>query len=416
MKPKSFMVIAGEPSGDLLAAELVRALRQELNDGPAIPTWDYQPLRTGLAPRFFGAGGPHMAEAGVELAFDLTLHSVTGLSEVLKEFFKFRRLFRQLLDVAIEREPDVIICVDFAGFNRRFAHAIKQHVRSRADWFHDWKPRIVQYNSPQVWASREGRAFQMARDFDLLLSLFPFEKAWYARKVPRFHVEFVGHPILDRYPGQGLPAGNGEANVPRQSGSPPRVLLLPGSRSGELARHLPPLLGALTILRKEIPELRARMVLPNERLAQQVSTTDLPTQIEIQIGNLPEALQQTDLAIASTGTVTLECAYFGVPTVALYKTSWATFQIAKRIATVTYLAMPNLLAGEQIVPEFIQDAATPENLARASLDLLRDEARRRKVKQKFAEIIASLGGHGAVARAAREILKLLDSAHSPNQT
>src|SRR2546428_2715077 len=124
MKPKSFMLIAGEASGDLLAAELVLALRQELSDGEAVPTTDFQPLYTSLEPRFFGAGGPRMAAAGVDLAFDMTAHSVIGLWEVLKKYFKFRRLFDQLYKLTLDREPDAIICVDFAGFNRRFAHAI----------------------------------------------------------------------------------------------------------------------------------------------------------------------------------------------------------------------------------------------------------------------------------------------------
>src|SRR5256884_49892 len=122
MKPKSFMLIAGEPSGDLLAAELVQALRDEFTSAEAMPTWDYQPLHTSLEPRFFGAGGPRMAAAGVELAIDLTALSIIGLSDAAKNYFKFRRIFQQLYHLALEREPDAIICVDFSGFNRRFAH------------------------------------------------------------------------------------------------------------------------------------------------------------------------------------------------------------------------------------------------------------------------------------------------------
>src|SRR5438067_12436763 len=125
MKPKTFMLIAGETSGDMLAAELVQALREDLLEEDSATTDDYQPLYTSLEPRFFGAGGPRMAAAGVELAFDLTRDSVTGLSDVLRNLIKFRRLFLQLYRIAIEREPDVIICVDFNEFNLRFAHAIK---------------------------------------------------------------------------------------------------------------------------------------------------------------------------------------------------------------------------------------------------------------------------------------------------
>jgi lipid-A-disaccharide synthase len=413
MKPKSFMVIAGEPSGDLLAAELVQALRDELTTLDATPTTDYQPLRTGLEPRFFGAGGPRMTAAGVEVALDLTAHSVIGLSEALKHYFKFRRFFHQLYQLARERQPDAVICVDFSGFNRRFAQALRHGTRPRADWFHDWQPKIIQYVSPQVWASREGRAYQMAKDYDLLLSIFPFERDWYARRVPQLRVEFVGHPILERHADAECGARAAEPGVAPASTRPPpsspNILLLPGSRAGELTRHLPVLMGALASVRATFPHLRARMVLPHEPLAQQARASGLTANVEIQTGGLSSALSEADVAIASTGTVTMECAYFGVPTVALYKTSWSTWQIAKRIVKVKYGAMPNLLANAEIFPEFIQENASAENIARATLELLRDEKRRAEVKAKLSEVIASLGGPGASRRAARAITRLLDT-------
>src|SRR5450432_1789613 len=159
------MLIAGEASGDLLAAELVSALRGKLPDAT-----------------FFGAGGAKMAAAGVELAFDLTQHSVIGISDVLKNYFKFRRLFHQLLALAIERKPDVVIGVDYGGFNLRFGHAVKEYVRNNHNRSAStpWNPKIVQFVSPQVWASRPSRANLLAADYDLLLSIFPFEKDWYA--------------------------------------------------------------------------------------------------------------------------------------------------------------------------------------------------------------------------------------------
>jgi lipid-A-disaccharide synthase len=396
------MLIAGEASGDVLAAELVRALRQELADAEAIPTTDCQPLHTSLEPRFFGAGGPRMAAAGVDLAFDMTAHSVIGLSEALKHYLKFRRLFHQLYQFALQRQPDAIICVDFSGFNRRFAHAIRQYTRARSDWFHDWSPKIIQYVSPQVWASREGRAYQMARDYDAVLSIFPFEMDWYAKRVPQLRVEFVGHPIAERY-GE----GRGERGEGRRAKGTPMLLLLPGSRTSELARHLPVMIGALALIRAQVANLRVRMVLPSESLVQQAKALGLPVNLEVQVGGLPESLAEADLAIASTGTVTTECAYFGVPTVALYKTSWSTWQVARHIVKVKYAAMPNLLANEEVVPEFIQGAASPENIARAALELLRDEGRRARVKSRLAEIVASLGGPGATRRAARVIVEML---------
>jgi len=410
------MLIAGEASGDLLAAELVQSLRQELSDAEAQPTQDYQPLCTSLAPCFFGAGGPRMEAAGVELAFDMTAHSVIGLSDVLKNYFKFRRLFVQLFRLALDREPDAIICVDFSGFNRRFGHAIKNYVRARQDWFHDWNPKLIQYVSPQVWASREGRAYQMAKDFDLLLSIFPFEKDWYARRVPQLPVEFVGNPIIDRYSSAHRKVPKEEVESKRfgdsQSAASSKVVLLPGSRPSELTRHVPVILGAWEKIVAARSDLSALMILPNETLAEQARSFALPAKVTVQTGGLADSLKQAALAIASTGTVTMECAYFGVPTVALYKTSWATYEVGKRIVTVSYLAMPNLLAGEPIFPEFIQNAATANNIAGASLALLEDQKRRTHVRSRLAQIVESLGSPGGSRRAAQDILRLLSTESS----
>jgi lipid-A-disaccharide synthase len=152
------MIIAGETSGDLLASELVTAIRESLPEA-----------------QFFGAGGAKMSAAGVELAFDMTQHAVVGFTDVLKNILKFRRLFDQLVALAIERKPDVIIGVDFGGFNLRFGHAIKEYVRDNP--FSQWNPKIVQFVSPQVWASRPGRAKRLEADYDLLLSIFPWNSS-----------------------------------------------------------------------------------------------------------------------------------------------------------------------------------------------------------------------------------------------
>jgi len=405
MRPKSFMLIAGEASGDLLAAELVTALRQESAESTAVSTQDRQPLYASLEPRFFGAGGPRMAAAGVDLAFDLTAHSVIGFSDVLKHYFTFRRLFRVLFRLALERQPDAIICVDFSGFNRRFAHAIKQYVRPRRDWFHDWGPKLIQYVSPQVWASRESRAYQMERDYDLLLSIFPFEKEWYAKRVPRLRVEFVGHPMVDRH-GE----GRGARGEGRGTGETPMVLLLPGSRPGELRRHLPVLAEAAKRIAAR-REVAFRMVLPHEPLLEYArSVKQVIPRLEIQIGRLDEALLEAAVALTKSGTISLECAYFGVPAVVFYKTSLLNYLAARQLVQVKHLAMPNLLANEEVYPEFIQGAATAENLARATLGLLEDKARHTEVRAKLAKIVATLGAPGASRRAAKAIVRLL---HSP---
>ncbi len=167
------------------------------------------------------------------------------------------------------------------------------------------------------------------------------------------------------------------------------------------------MVAALDLIRAKVPNLRTRMVLPNAGLVQQAKALGVPSALEVQIGGLPEALAKADVAMASTGTVTTECAWFGVPTVALYKTSWSTWQVARRIVTVKYAAMPNLLADEEVFPEFIQEAATPDNLARAAAELLRDAPRRDKIRAKLVDIVASLGAPGASQRAAKAIVERL---------
>ena len=399
------MLIAGEASGDLLAAELVSALRGQLP-----------------AAQFFGAGGTKMAAAGVELAFDMTQHSVIGITDVLKNILKFRRLFHELLALAIERKPDVVIGVDYGGFNLRFGQAVKNYVRENP--FSKWNPKIVQFVSPQVWASRPGRANKLARDYDLLLSIFPFEKAWYAARVPQLRVEFVGHPMIGRFSnddlrftrrtletsrsrGDGTQIKDNKAKLETPHVGSYNVLLLPGSRKAELQRHLPTMLAAVKFIRQQLPTAKVKMVLPNVVLKQMADDMSEPgAGVEVQIGELPWALAESDVAIASTGTVTMECAFYGVPTVTLYKTSWLTYQIAKRIVTVTSLTMPNLLAGETVYPEFIQNDATPEKLSHAALTLLQNESQRAHIKSQLGKIIASLGEPGAAGRAATAVLSL----------
>ncbi len=419
------MIIAGEPSGDALAAELVRALRAEAQ---------FHALPSAAALRFFGAGGPKLAAVDVELAVDLTRHAVIGLWEVVKNYGNFRRIFGDLLALAEERKPDVIVCVDFSGFNRRFAHAVRGLAAKTKG---RWRPRIIQYVSPQVWASRPGRATKMVEDYDLLLSIFPFEPEWYAKRAPGLKVEFVGHPILDRFPEwKGLPDPRPEP-VPHEH----LTLLLPGSRAGELARHLPPMLDAARRIGAEV-DSGFLVVLPSESLLPDfvrhcaaacgvrgrlpaAATADLAGArgfvrplvrgLDVQVGRLPEALRAATMAIASTGTVTMECAFFRVPTLALYKTSWSTYQIGKRIITVSHLAMPNLLAGREIIPEFVQDAATGPNLATAAIALLRDPVQRAEMRVELEEVILRLGPPGANVRAAKAIWKVVQLPRIPGR-
>lgn len=373
------MMVAGEPSGDQLAAELAVALASTAAGRPC---------------SFFGAGGPRMAAAGVELAFDLTKHAIIGIPSPA-EYFKFRGFRDSLLALARERQPDVFIGVDYFGFNGNLARMLRQTSPP------DGRPRIVQFVSPQVWASRPGRARRMEQSHDLLLSILPFEKTWYEQNAPGVRVEFVGHPMIDRHANQGtesaLPPGN----------DPPRVLLLPGSRPGEIHRHLPVLAAASQQIAADVPAT-FEVLLPNERLADLARPLLAGTpQLSLTVGNTDATLPGAALALASTGTVTLECAWFGVPFIALYKTSWLTYEIGRRIVTVKHLAMPNLLAESPVAPEFIQHDATPGKIAAEAVAILRDPDRQERMRAGLRDVIQRLGQPGAVSRASRFILDLV---------
>lgn len=401
MRPFRILCIAGEPSGDRLAAELIQQLRPRLIELCAQPTPETLPLRTALPPEFFGAGGRALREAGMELLCDLTPWASIGLFDVLPRLGHYYRAFRRLFQAAVERQPDVIIGVDYGAFNLRFAAAIRRYLRQRQDWFHPWQPFLVQFVSPQVWASRPRRAIQMERTLDLLLSILPFEPEWFARHSPRLPVRFVGHPLVDRWP---LHA----SSVHRSStAGAPRLVLLPGSRPDELRRHGPLLAATWQRLRQRWPRLEGRCVVPESSLIPVLHQIQWPTEIPIEAGPAAPALAWADLALTKSGTVTLECALAGLPAIVFYRTAPATYWIGRHLVHVRHLAMPNLLAGRLVYPELVQDRATPERLATLAAELWQDDARRLQIREALREVRARLGPPGACARAAEAVVECL---------
>ena len=387
------MMSAGEASGDLLAAEWVRSFRAIAGPVPPI---------------FFGAGGANMAAAGVELSVDLTRHALIGIP-TYGQYRRLRHIRDALIAEAVRRQPDLFIGVDFFGFNGSLAREIRAASSDATRPFHNWRPKIVQYVSPQVWASRPGRAQRMSQSHDLLLSILPFEKEWYRQQAPTLRVEFVGHPLVDRHRHRPI----------RQEAIPREIVLLPGSRKGELLRHLPLVLEAGERLKREF-DVVPRLILPHSLDLGPFSTllSKYPG-IELQRGGLSEALTRAALALACTGTVTLECAWHGVPTIAFYRTSKTTFEIGKRLVTVRYLAMPNLLAcgvgstdqpgSSPVVPELIQDDATPERLVAMASEWLKNQGVREQVGLRMRAVTETLGELGASDRAARTVLKLINA-------
>lgn len=383
------MIIAGEPSGDNLAAEVVQEMIRR--------------ARHGVRPRFFGLGGPRLAAAGVDVLEDMTKHTVFGLYEVLKRYQSFKQIFDRALLEAKRRQPELVILVDYGGFNLRFAEALRAETARTAHSFGNWRPKIAYFIPPQVWASREGRAIKMGESIDLVITIFPFEREWYRQRVPHLNVKYVGDPMATRF-GTTLKSARVESKT--ELHRPRRLAILPGSRRQEIERHLPPMLEALQTLQRH-EEWTATIVTPDPTLLAPYKTL-APPNVTWQEGSVEPVLRAADLALVSSGTVTRECAYLGVPTVVIYKLSWLTYQIAKRIIKVRFIAMPNLLADRMIFPELIQEAATPTAIAQELLQLCLSKDRLRVIDD-LEKVVLSLGPPGAAARAAAELYALFDS-------
>ena len=352
MKPVMF--IAGEASGDNNAAEIIKRL-------------------PGRVP-VFGAGGPKMQAAGMELRLDLTQHAVVGLVEVLKNYRKFKSIFDDLLAEVGRRQPSVVVLVDFPGFNLRFAKAVKCRYP---------QTKIIYYISPQLWAWHASRAKQIERDVDLMLTIFPFEKAWYAEHAPKLRVEFVGHPLADRRQKTGVR-------------SQKTVLLLPGSREREVAKIWP----VMSRVVDQLPDVKFVAAAVDERTAAMIRHP----RVKVEIGAARDLMRLATLAITASGTATMECAFAGCPMIVVYRVNWLTYLVGRTLVTVKWLAMPNVIAGKSIVPEFIQHQASPGRVTAAARTLLQDTGARRTMQRELAAVVASLGGPGSSDRAAQLIL------------
>jgi lipid-A-disaccharide synthase len=351
------MFIAGEASGDAHAAEVIKALRAL---DPQV--------------KVFGAGGTKMREAGMELLLDLTEHAVVGLVEVLKNYRKFRRIFWQLVTAAEQRRPAAVVLVDFPGFNLRFAAQMKKR-----------GIKVIYFISPQLWAWHASRAKQIEHDVDLMLTIFPFEKAWYAQHAPKLRVEFVGHPMAERRP----------ETVDRR---PQTVLLLPGSREREVAKIWPVMAHVVDAMPAEAEFVAAAV---DEKTAAMIGHPS----VKVEVGTARDWMRRVTLAITASGTATMECAFAGCPMLIVYRVNWLTFLIGRAVVKVNWLGMPNVIAGRGIVPEFIQHEARPALIAQAVRELLGNQAKREQMQRELAAVVNSLGGPGASQRAATLILR-----------
>ena len=376
--------VAGEVSADNHAAALMRSLRV-------------------LDPelKFIGRGGPQMQQvAGARIKNWIGDAAVLGLWEVLRKYGYFREQFRETLEEIQESKPDAVVLIDYPGFNLRLARALRKQSQSH---------KTIYYISPQVWAWNRGRIKKMARFIDLVLCIFPFEADLYAASGLR--AVFVGHPMVERLETQKIDTHR-DQNL---------VGLFPGSRSREVRKIFPVMIETARRLLQLNPTLRFQVAAASKELARELSEmlradqlADRET-IEIAIGQTAAIMQHVFVGIVASGSATLEAAYFGMPFVLIYKVAWPTYVAARLVVNVDFLGMPNLLAGKEVVPEFIQHEAKPDAIVAAVRLLMEDSPARDRMISDFETTTIKLGGTGASERAAQAILEELKEGRPPHR-
>jgi lipid-A-disaccharide synthase len=343
--------------------------------------------------KFIGRGGPQMQQlAGAPFRNWMGDAAVLGLWEVLRKYGYFREQFRQALSEIQESNPDAVVLIDYPGFNVRLARALRRQSP---------RQKTIYYISPQVWAWNRGRIKTMARCIDLVLCIFPFETDLYTSSA--LQALFVGHPMIERLETQ-------KVDTKRD---PHLIGLFPGSRLREVRKIFPIMIESARRLFAGNRALRFQVAAASEELARDMSEqlTDWQA-IEIKAGKTADIMQRAFVGIVASGSATLEAAYFRMPFVLVYKVAWPTYIAARLAVNVDYLGMPNLLAGKEVVPEFIQHHAKPDAITKAVESLREDVNERDRMISDFEAIISKLGGSGASRRAARAILEEIREARS----
>jgi lipid-A-disaccharide synthase len=377
MPPTQILISAGEASGDMYAARLAAALRARADV------------------HLFGMGGMHMRQAGVEIVADCSEVSLVGIVEIAKKLPALNRVWERLLDETARRKPRFAILTDFPGFHLRLARALKgRGVPS------------VYFVCPQFWAWRPWRANLVRRRFICGLCIFPFEQEWYRARGVK--ADFIGHPLVGN-----VAAKRTRAEFAAACGldaTQPIVALLPGSRSGEIAHHMPRLMQACRLIQKDH---KVQLVLA---LAQGVGRSQIAAYLlpEVPVHVLEDAsydaLASADLSIASSGTAAVEAALLDAPMIVIYRLAPLTAALARCLVRTPMFAMVNLIAGRRVVPELVQKDFTPERLAAEAVRLLDSPDARAEMRSGLAEVREKLGAPGAVERAADLIADLLKKA------
>ncbi|MFA7254968.1 MAG: lipid-A-disaccharide synthase [Candidatus Omnitrophota bacterium] len=375
MTHKIFLV-ACEASGDLHGAHLISEI-QRLMPGT----------------QFCGVGGAKMQAAGMQVFHDMTKISALGLGDVLRNYFKYLKIFNETLANIRREKPDAIILIDSPAFNLRLAKKLPKAAP------------VLYYISPQLWAWGKRRIHIVRKHIQEMLVILPFEKDFYEEE--GVAVKFVGHPLLDAIPE--LP----EAAILRAKiGITPKqkaIGLFSGSREKEVKRILPIMLRAAAYLQKDLPEtaffLSKSANVPSVVYDEIVAASG----VKVTCPAVPfyELVKAMDFAYVASGTATLETALIGTPFFLLYKASWSTYLLGKHLIKVPYLGLVNLLADDKVVPEFIQQDAHPETLAHEAKFFLQTPELQQKMKEEFRQVREKLGEKGASARAAKEVCNFL---------
>ncbi len=375
------MLVCGEPSGDLLGAQLMAGIKQLAGDRVTI----------------VGVGGQAMAREGLESLFPLDATAVMGLREVVPAIPRILARVKQAADYAIRIHPDALVVIDSPDFTHRIARAVKAR---------DASIKTVNYVAPQVWASRAYRAKAMARYFDLILALFPFEVPFFEKY--GLKAVFTGHPVIERRArmigGDDLRARLGLA------GDAPLLVLLPGSRTSEIRFILPIFRAAVALLAKKIPGLVTVLpTVPHVAAKVRAGAAGWPTPLHILENENDKyaAFDAANVALAASGTVTAELALARTPMVVAYRVGGLTYALANWLMTAPYMTLVNILLERRAIPEFKQYAATPAALAAEVERLFQDESARAAQQDAMNEFGRRLG-EGEEAPSLRAARVLLD--------
>ncbi len=375
MPPTQILISAGEASGDMYAARLAAALRARADV------------------RLFGMGGTRMRDAGVELVADCSEVSVVGIVEIAKKYPALKRVWKRLLEETARRKPRLAILTDFPGFHVRLARALKrQGVQN------------VYFVCPQFWAWRPWRANLVRRRFVRALCIFPFEEEWYRARGVK--ADFIGHPLVGN-----VAAKRTRAEFAADCGldaSNPILALLPGSRSGEIAHHMPTLMQACRLIQQDRKVQFVLALAPGVKRSQIAPYLTPEVSMRVVEDAAYDAMGAADLSIVSSGTATVEAALMDAPMIVVYRLAPLTAAIARWLVRTPMFAMVNLIAGERVVPELVQKDFTPARLASEAIRLLDSPDARAEIRRGLAEVREKLGPPGAVERAAELIASMLN--------